>query len=82
MEAARLPRRDAEMVLSDRPRRVNSADYHPRSCRSLRSFVQEWEEQAFASFQGSLSRFCVYWSRFIVVFVLTPLNIVVPWDYD
>ena len=25
-------RRDAEMVLSDRLRRVNSADYHPRSC--------------------------------------------------
>ncbi|MGB8063100.1 MAG: site-specific integrase [Candidatus Sulfotelmatobacter sp.] len=39
-------RRDAEMVLSDRLRRVNSADYHPRSCCSFRSFVQEWEAQA------------------------------------
>jgi integrase len=45
---ADLPtRRDAEMVLSDRLRRVNSADYHPRSCCSFRSFVQEWEPQAF-----------------------------------
>ena len=44
---ADLPtRRDAEMVLSDRLRRVNSADYHPRSCCSFRSFVQEWEAQA------------------------------------
>jgi len=44
---ADLPtRRDAETVLSDRLRRVNSADYHPRSCCSFRSFVQEWEEQA------------------------------------
>jgi integrase len=43
---ADLPtRRDAEMVLSDRLRRVNSADYHPRSCCSLRAFVQEWEPQ-------------------------------------
>ena len=38
-------RRDAQMVLSDRLRRVNSADYHPRSCSSLRTFVQEWEPQ-------------------------------------
>lgn len=44
---AELPtRRDAEMVLSDRLRRINSADYHPRSCSSFRSFVEEWEEQA------------------------------------
>jgi len=44
---ADLPtRRDAEMVLSDRLRRINSADYHPRSCCSFRSFIQEWEEQA------------------------------------
>lgn len=40
-------RRDAEMVLSDRLRRINSADYHPRSCCSFRSFVQEWETQAY-----------------------------------
>jgi integrase len=39
-------RRDAEIVLSDRLRRVNSADYHPRSCCWFRSFVQEWEAQA------------------------------------
>jgi integrase len=39
-------RRDAEMLLSDRLRRINSADYHPRSCCSFRSFVQEWEAQA------------------------------------
>jgi integrase len=38
-------RRDAEMLLSDRLRRINSADYHPRSCCLFRSFVQEWEEQ-------------------------------------
>jgi len=43
---ADLPtRRDAEMVLSDRLRRINSADYHPRSCCSFRSFVQEWGAQ-------------------------------------
>lgn len=43
---ADLPtRRDAEIVLSDRLRRLNSADYHPRACCSFRSFVQEWEEQ-------------------------------------
>ena len=45
---ADLPtRRDAELVLSDRLRRLNSADYHPRSCCSFRSFVQEWEEQTY-----------------------------------
>jgi integrase len=44
---ADLPtRRDAEMVLSDRLRRINSANYHPSSCCSFRSFVQEWEAQA------------------------------------
>lgn len=43
---ADLPtRRDAEMVLSNRLRRINSAEYHPRSCHSFRSFVQEWESQ-------------------------------------
>ncbi len=40
-------RRDAEIVLSDRLRRVNSAEYHPRSCCSLFSFVQEWGAQAY-----------------------------------
>ena len=44
---AELPtRRDAELVFSDLLRRVNSANYNPRSCCSFRSFVQEWEAQA------------------------------------
>ena len=47
---ADLPtRHDAETVLSDRLRRINSSDYHPRSCCSFRSFVQEWEAQAHPS---------------------------------
>ena len=45
---ADLPtKRDAEMVLSDRLRRVNSADYHPRACCSFRDFVLEWKAEAF-----------------------------------
>ncbi len=41
---AELPTRgDAEMILSDRLRRLNSADYHPRSCCSFRAFVQDVE---------------------------------------
>lgn len=44
---ADLPtRRDAEVVLTDRLRHINSADYHPRSCCSFQSFVQEWEAQS------------------------------------
>lgn len=44
---AELPtRRDAELVLSDRLRQMNSSHYHPRSCCSLRDFVQEWKAQA------------------------------------
>lgn len=44
---AELPtRRDAELVFSDLLRRVNSANYNPRSCCSFRSLVQEWEAQA------------------------------------
>jgi integrase len=51
---ADLPtRRDAEMVLSDRLRRINSAEYHPRSCCSFRSFVQEWEAQALPALKYS-----------------------------
>src|SRR5205823_1725447 len=38
-------RRDAELVLSNRLRHLNSANYHPRSCCSLRDFVTEWEPQ-------------------------------------
>jgi integrase len=47
---ADLPtKREAETLLSDRLRRLNSADYHPRSCCSFRSFIQEWEAQAYPS---------------------------------
>ncbi len=51
---ADLPtRRDAEMVLSDRLRRINSADYHPRSCCLFRSLIQEWEAQALPALKYS-----------------------------
>jgi integrase len=38
-------RRDAELVLSTRLRHINGANYHPRSCCSLREFVEEWQAQ-------------------------------------
>jgi integrase len=44
---AELPtRRDAEVILSNKLRHLNSANYHPRSCCSLRDFVEEWKTQA------------------------------------
>jgi integrase len=44
---AELPtRRDAELILSNKLRHLNSANYHPRSCCSLRDFVEEWKAQA------------------------------------
>src|SRR5690348_3960503 len=47
---AELPtRRDAELILSNRLRRLNSANYHPRSCCSLRDFVEEWKPQVLPS---------------------------------
>ena len=47
---AELPtRRDAENILSNRLRRLNSAEYLPQSCHSLRDFVRDWEEQALPS---------------------------------
>ena len=43
---AELPtRRDAELVLSNRLRHLNSANYHPRSCCALREFIEEWKPQ-------------------------------------
>ena len=44
---AELPtRRDAELILSNKLRYLNSANYHPRSCCSFREFVEEWKAQA------------------------------------
>jgi len=54
---ADLPtKRDAEMVLSDRLRRVNSADYHPRACCSFREFAQEWKAEAFPTLKHATQR--------------------------
>jgi len=39
-------KRDAEFVLSNRLRRINSANYNPRSCCLFRDFVEEWKNQA------------------------------------
>src|SRR5437879_5213440 len=36
-------RREAELVLSNRLRHLNSANYNPRSSCSLRDFVEEWK---------------------------------------
>jgi integrase len=44
---AELPtKREAEVVLSNRLRRINSANYNPRSCCLFRDFVEEWKTQA------------------------------------
>jgi Phage integrase, N-terminal SAM-like domain len=44
---AELPtRRDAELILSNKLHHLDSANYHPRSCCSLRDFVEEWKAQA------------------------------------
>ena len=44
---AELPtRRDAEVILSNKLRPLNSANYHPRSCCSFHGFVEEWRTQA------------------------------------
>lgn len=44
---AELPtRREAEIILAERLLRLNSGNYHPRSCCCLRDFVQEWKAQA------------------------------------
>jgi len=60
---ADLPtRRDAEIVLSDRLRRLNSANYHPRSCCSFRVFVLEWEAQELPALKYSTQthyKYCV-----------------------
>jgi integrase len=39
-------RRDAEIILSNKLRHLNSTNYHPRSCCSFRDFVEEWKTQA------------------------------------
>jgi integrase len=45
--AAEIPtKRDAEIVLSNLLRRLNSANYNPRSCCLFRDFVEEWKSQA------------------------------------
>src|SRR5215472_1285951 len=60
---AELPtRRDAEIVLSDRLRRLNSANYHPRSFCSFRAFVLEWEAQELPALKYSTQthyKYCV-----------------------
>jgi integrase len=38
-------KRDAEIVLSNLLRRLNSANYNPRSCCLFRDFVAEWKTQ-------------------------------------
>jgi Phage integrase, N-terminal SAM-like domain len=39
-------RRDAELILATKLQHLNSANYQPRSCCSLREFVEEWKAQA------------------------------------
>jgi hypothetical protein len=60
---AELPtRREAEIVLSDRLRRLNSSNYHPRSCCSFRAFVLEWEAQELPALKYSTQthyKYCV-----------------------
>jgi integrase len=44
---AEIPtKRDAEIVLSNLLRTLNSANYNPRSCCLFRDFVEEWKSQA------------------------------------
>src|SRR6266576_1349815 len=58
---AELPtRRDAELVLSNKLRHLNSANYHPRSCCSLRDFVQEWEPQVLPTLKYATQRHYKY----------------------
>lgn len=66
---ADLPtRRDAEIVLSDRLRRLNSANYSPRSFCPFRSFVQEWEAQELPALKYSTQQHYKY----VVHFHLLP----------
>jgi len=58
---AELPtRRDAELVLSNKLRHLNSANYHPRSCCSLRDFVQEWKPQVLPTLKYSTQKHYEY----------------------
>jgi integrase len=61
---AELPtRREAEIVKSDLLRRLNSANYHPSSCCSFRSFVQEWEAQELPALKYSTQKHYKYCVR-------------------
>jgi integrase len=44
------------MVLSDRLRRINSANYRPRSVCSLRGFIGEWKPQVFPTLKYSTQK--------------------------
>jgi integrase len=54
---AELPtRRDAELILSNRLRHLNSANYHPRACCYLRDFVEEWKPQVLPTLKYSTQK--------------------------
>jgi integrase len=56
-----LPTRcDAEVILSNRLRHLNSANYHPRSCCSLGDFVQEWKSQVLPTLKYSTQKHYEY----------------------
>jgi hypothetical protein len=53
-------KRDAEIALSNLLRRINSANYHPRSCCLLRDFVEEWKNQAFPALKFATQKHYEY----------------------
>jgi len=58
---AELPtRRDAELILSNRLRHLNSANYHPRSCCALREFIEEWKPQILPTLKYSTQQHYEY----------------------
>jgi integrase len=58
---AELPtRRDAEVILSNRLRHLNSANYRPGSCCSLGDFVQEWKPQVLPTLKYSTQKHYEY----------------------
>lgn len=66
---ADLPtRRDAELVLANRLRQINSANYHPRACSSLREFVEEWKAQVLPTLKYATQKHYEY----VVQFHLLP----------
>jgi integrase len=58
---AELPtKRDAEVVLANLLRRINSANYNPRSCCLFRDFVEEWKTQALPALKYSGQKHYTY----------------------